>query len=151
MDNHCSVCLDEQTSDKWVETQCNHRFHVPCLQTWLNNYCKTCPMCRTNNPTHHLNFIILFSWHNHHTRAYTKIFYHVMNHDFCDVKQLTKRMLCTLSEKFPLTDDTLHEMSRTKVTIIHDNKKQCEWIGSINVPEIKACLIQSIGKTCNIY
>ena len=45
----CSVCQDNFTGSEIVRhlKGCNHVFHVPCIDTWLNsNY--TCPVCRHN-------------------------------------------------------------------------------------------------------
>ncbi|KAH6832336.1 hypothetical protein C2S53_001744 [Perilla frutescens var. hirtella] len=45
----CAICLDEYAIGQWRATivHCNHRFHAPCIQSWLDlNF--TCPLCRFN-------------------------------------------------------------------------------------------------------
>ncbi|KAL4340287.1 hypothetical protein GQ457_08G005930 [Hibiscus cannabinus] len=45
----CSVCLSEFVEDESLRLlpKCNHAFHVPCIDTWLNSH-STCPLCRAN-------------------------------------------------------------------------------------------------------
>ena len=49
--DECTICynlLDDPT--KIVITNCNHIFHLECIQTWQNvqvDFRKTCPNCRT--------------------------------------------------------------------------------------------------------
>lgn len=45
----CSVCLSEFHEDDSVRLlpKCNHAFHVPCIDTWLNSH-SNCPLCRAN-------------------------------------------------------------------------------------------------------
>ncbi|CAH8360046.1 unnamed protein product [Eruca vesicaria subsp. sativa] len=43
----CSVCLSEfQENEKLrLLPECNHAFHVPCIDTWLKSH-SNCPLCR---------------------------------------------------------------------------------------------------------
>ena len=43
----CSVCLNEFQEDENLRLlpKCNHAFHIPCIDTWLNSH-TNCPMCR---------------------------------------------------------------------------------------------------------
>ena len=44
----CRVCLSEfEDGEKIRKLQCDHVFHKDCLDTWLQQYCATCPLCRT--------------------------------------------------------------------------------------------------------
>ncbi|EXB80855.1 E3 ubiquitin-protein ligase RHA2A [Morus notabilis] len=44
----CRVCLSElEEGEKIRRLQCDHVFHKDCLDTWLQQYCATCPLCRT--------------------------------------------------------------------------------------------------------
>jgi hypothetical protein len=48
-DNVCSVCLDEfKEEDVLKKLNCNHIFHKDCLEPWLNNNNRNCPLCRTD-------------------------------------------------------------------------------------------------------
>ncbi|XP_062098497.1 probable E3 ubiquitin-protein ligase XERICO [Humulus lupulus] len=43
----CRVCLSEfEDGEKIRKLQCDHVFHKDCLDTWLQQYCATCPLCR---------------------------------------------------------------------------------------------------------
>lgn len=46
--NECAICLDEFKDGEWcrVFPQCNHEFHVPCIDAWLQRPNLTCPVCR---------------------------------------------------------------------------------------------------------
>ena len=45
-DQTCSVCLDEFSSgDRLMTLPCKHRFHKPCIKTWLKTN-GVCPVCR---------------------------------------------------------------------------------------------------------
>lgn len=42
----CSICLNENISiNNLCLTNCNHNFCKDCLDNWLNNNKKTCPLC----------------------------------------------------------------------------------------------------------
>lgn len=45
----CSVCLSEFEEDESLRLlpKCNHAFHVPCVDRWLNSH-SNCPLCRAN-------------------------------------------------------------------------------------------------------
>merc|ERR1712083_513736 len=42
----CQSCFDTVRPIK--RTPCGHFFHEECLGTWLENFAKSCPLCRTN-------------------------------------------------------------------------------------------------------
>lgn len=45
----CSVCQDEFDHSKVIKrTPCGHFFHEECLMQWLEQFSKTCPLCRSN-------------------------------------------------------------------------------------------------------
>ncbi|TMX05086.1 hypothetical protein EJD97_002576 [Solanum chilense] len=45
----CSVCLSEFQEDETLRIlpNCNHAFHIPCIDTWLESHIN-CPMCRAD-------------------------------------------------------------------------------------------------------
>lgn len=43
----CSICLDEINHDHVTTFECNHKFHLSCLNQWVNKSA-TCPVCRTS-------------------------------------------------------------------------------------------------------
>ncbi|GAV92069.1 zf-RING_2 domain-containing protein [Cephalotus follicularis] len=45
----CSVCLSEFEEDESLRLlpECNHAFHLPCIDTWLKSH-PSCPLCRAN-------------------------------------------------------------------------------------------------------
>jgi hypothetical protein len=47
LDLECSVCLSEvvQGEKLRVLPQCNHRFHIDCIDMWFQSH-STCPLCR---------------------------------------------------------------------------------------------------------
>ena len=48
-DNVCSICLDEFKEDDILKKlNCEHIFHKDCLEPWLNNNNRNCPLCRTD-------------------------------------------------------------------------------------------------------
>ena len=48
-DNICSVCLDEFKEDDILKKlNCEHIFHKDCLEPWLNNNNRNCPLCKTD-------------------------------------------------------------------------------------------------------
>ncbi|GJP46548.1 hypothetical protein CLOM_g5820 [Closterium sp. NIES-68] len=49
--DECSVCREKwEVGDKLREMPCSHRFHVDCLQPWLDEH-NSCPLCRYEMPT----------------------------------------------------------------------------------------------------
>ncbi|CAK9179820.1 unnamed protein product [Ilex paraguariensis] len=48
---YCVVCLCQVCSgDRYrLLPQCNHKFHVHCIDTWLETH-STCPLCRSTIP-----------------------------------------------------------------------------------------------------
>ena len=45
----CVVCSDTFTNDHKVkQLQCEHIFHVECIDTWLRTYSAQCPLCKQN-------------------------------------------------------------------------------------------------------
>jgi hypothetical protein len=45
---HCTVCLTDMGLEDDVRvTPCFHRFHVPCIDEWLNQS-TVCPNCKTD-------------------------------------------------------------------------------------------------------
>jgi len=45
----CSICQEEfEEGEELKKTPCGHYFHEPCLGQWLENYARSCPLCRTN-------------------------------------------------------------------------------------------------------
>ena len=42
----CSICLDEISQDSVRTFECNHYFHLSCLNEWVRKSA-TCPVCRT--------------------------------------------------------------------------------------------------------
>lgn len=42
----CSICLDEINQDCVKTFECNHYFHLSCLNEWVSKS-STCPVCRT--------------------------------------------------------------------------------------------------------
>jgi|TARA_Y100000389_G_scaffold184930_1_gene203816 hypothetical protein len=48
-DNICSVCLEDFKDDDILKKlNCTHVFHKECLEPWLNNNNRNCPLCRTD-------------------------------------------------------------------------------------------------------
>ncbi|XP_047329756.1 RING-H2 finger protein ATL8-like [Impatiens glandulifera] len=47
-DLYCTVCLkDIVAGDRCRRLpKCGHCFHVDCIDTWINGYSSTCPICR---------------------------------------------------------------------------------------------------------
>ena len=44
----CSICFEEYDNNTKVKLlQCNHFFHIHCIDEWLNKK-STCPLCRNN-------------------------------------------------------------------------------------------------------
>jgi hypothetical protein len=43
----CSICMNSSNNTNWTKTDCNHYFHIECINKWklMNN---TCPNCRAN-------------------------------------------------------------------------------------------------------
>jgi hypothetical protein len=44
----CVICLEEFKDEEWcrVFPSCNHEFHVPCIDAWLERRNLNCPVCR---------------------------------------------------------------------------------------------------------
>ena len=43
----CSVChLNFEVNQRVRTLDCQHRYHVGCIDEWLNNNHRTCPLCR---------------------------------------------------------------------------------------------------------
>jgi len=48
-DRTCAICLIEyKIGDEIRELPCRHYFHSNCITTWLRDYRKWCPFCKTN-------------------------------------------------------------------------------------------------------
>ena len=48
-DDSCSICLEDfKTGDNIKKLNCTHIFHKECLEPWLNDNNRNCPMCRTD-------------------------------------------------------------------------------------------------------
>ena len=48
-DDSCSICLDDfKTGDDIKKLNCTHIFHKECLEPWLNDNNRNCPMCRSD-------------------------------------------------------------------------------------------------------
>lgn len=46
-DDRCSVCLElYSNNDIAVKLNCNHVFHVDCMNEWIRNNKVSCPLCR---------------------------------------------------------------------------------------------------------
>lgn len=41
----CSICMDSNTSIKFIMTSCKHHFHKECVEPWINVN-SSCPNCR---------------------------------------------------------------------------------------------------------
>lgn len=46
VDDCCSICLEEITEDSVKTFECDHYFHLECLNQWVSKSA-TCPVCRT--------------------------------------------------------------------------------------------------------
>ncbi|KAE8055617.1 hypothetical protein FH972_012445 [Carpinus fangiana] len=48
--NECTICLEEfKDSERCrVFPHCNHEFHVPCIDAWLERQNQSCPVCRNS-------------------------------------------------------------------------------------------------------
>ncbi len=45
----CAICIEEfQEGENINETNCNHKFHLQCMERLLKNKFKLCPLCRDN-------------------------------------------------------------------------------------------------------
>ena len=53
---NCSVCSELfQTNSLYRVLPCNHAFHAPCIDTWLQSSNATCPVCRHDIRDPHIN------------------------------------------------------------------------------------------------
>lgn len=41
---NCSICFE--TLRESVELKCGHEFHLKCIDIWIDNYQRNCPLCR---------------------------------------------------------------------------------------------------------
>jgi hypothetical protein len=41
----CCICMDNDNNSEWAMLSCAHKFHGPCISTWLLTN-QTCPICR---------------------------------------------------------------------------------------------------------
>ena len=49
MNDSCVICLESlNNSEELVTLNCEHIFHKDCLEPWLNNNNRNCPLCRTD-------------------------------------------------------------------------------------------------------
>ncbi|RWS19842.1 E3 ubiquitin-protein ligase RNF167-like isoform X1, partial [Leptotrombidium deliense] len=47
----CSICYDEYVEkDRLRVLACNHKFHSKCVDVWLRNNNRECPLCRSHVP-----------------------------------------------------------------------------------------------------
>ena len=46
VDDCCSICLEEIREDGVKTFECDHYFHLECLNQWVSKSA-TCPVCRT--------------------------------------------------------------------------------------------------------
>lgn len=45
--NICAICQDQLTEPDTIELKnCIHQYHQKCIEDWINNNGKTCPICR---------------------------------------------------------------------------------------------------------
>ncbi|KAK1571104.1 hypothetical protein Q3G72_011958 [Acer saccharum] len=53
-DSTCSICLREfeDGEDIRVLPECEHHYHVDCIDEWLCSH-SSCPICRANTPIQH--------------------------------------------------------------------------------------------------
>ncbi|XP_059441793.1 RING-H2 finger protein ATL14-like [Corylus avellana] len=47
---NCVICLEEFKDKEWCRffPHCNHKFHVPCIDAWLECPNLSCPLCRNS-------------------------------------------------------------------------------------------------------
>ncbi|KAK3232186.1 hypothetical protein Dsin_004067, partial [Dipteronia sinensis] len=53
-DSTCSICLREFEDDEDIRVlpECEHHYHVDCIDEWLCSQ-SSCPICRANTPIQH--------------------------------------------------------------------------------------------------
>ena len=45
---NCSICLEKyKINETIIKLNCKHEFHKECLEKWLQNDKKDCPLCRS--------------------------------------------------------------------------------------------------------
>ncbi|KAF5809613.1 putative transcription factor C2H2 family [Helianthus annuus] len=61
----CSVCLSEFQDNETLRLlpKCNHAFHIPCIDTWLNSH-TNCPLCRAGILSNTLSAALSSNDHN---------------------------------------------------------------------------------------
>ncbi|KAK0593457.1 hypothetical protein LWI29_036987 [Acer saccharum] len=61
-DYTCSICLRafENDEDIRVLPECEHQFHMDCIDKWLFSQ-STCPKCRANTPVAHTTSQVIYS------------------------------------------------------------------------------------------
>ncbi|KAK3270618.1 hypothetical protein CYMTET_20989 [Cymbomonas tetramitiformis] len=47
--SQCYICLSEYEDGELVRTlPCKHEFHAPCIDKWLKDVHRVCPLCRAS-------------------------------------------------------------------------------------------------------
>lgn len=59
-DGDCAICTEPLTVGEVFETNCNHNFHLACIERWCNGKAECpCPMCKTPlNPNPNPNPVV---------------------------------------------------------------------------------------------
>ena len=45
--SHCSICISDYKSSPITKLECNHTFHIKCINKWWNTGSIKCPLCLT--------------------------------------------------------------------------------------------------------